>query len=59
MNENIRLCEGDKPVWYGIYVQLSGKDGKMEEIAGSIKKLEINEIMSIDILDYYPLPIIR
>ena len=25
----------------------------MEEIAGSIKKLEINEIMSIDILDYY------
>lgn len=53
LNVNIRLCEGDKPVWYGIYVQLSGKDGKMEEIAGSIKKLEINEIMSIDILDYY------
>ena len=25
----------------------------MEEIAGSIKKLEINEIMSIEILDYY------
>ena len=25
----------------------------MEEIAGSIKALEINEIMSIEILDYY------
>ena len=50
---NIRLCEGGKPVWYGIYVQLSGRDGKMEEIAGSIKALEINEIMSIEILDYY------
>ena len=36
-----------------IYVQLSGRDGKMEEIAGSIKALEINEIMSIEILDYY------
>ena len=53
MSVNIRLYEDGKPVWYGIYVQLSGRDGKMEEIAGSIKALEINEIMSIEILDYY------
>ena len=50
---NIRLCESGKPVWYGINVHLSGKSGKMEEVAGYVRVLETEEIMSLEIQDYY------
>lgn len=52
---NIRLCEEDgaTPVWYGVYVQLAGKSGKMEELAGYVRALETEEIMNLEIKDYY------
>lgn len=50
---NIRLCDKGNPVWYCIYVQLAEKDGKMSEIAGHIRELEFDEVMNIEILDYY------
>lgn len=52
---NIRLCEedGTTPVWYGVYVQLAGKNGKMEELAGYVRALETEEIMNLEIKDYY------
>lgn len=55
MSMNIRLCEEDgaTPVWYGVYVQLAGKNGKMEELAGYVRALETEEIMNLEIKDYY------
>lgn len=52
---NIRLCEieGATPVWYRIDVYLAGKNGKMEEVAGYIRTLETDEIMNLEIQDYY------
>lgn len=55
LSVNIRLCEieGATPVWYRIDVYLAGKNGKMEEVAGYIRTLETDEIMNLEIQDYY------
>lgn len=55
LSVNIRLCEieGAPPVWYCIDVHLAGKSGKMEEVAGYIRVLETDEIMNLEIQDYY------
>lgn len=55
LSVNIRLCEieGAPPVWYRIDVHLAGKNGKMEEVAGYIRVLETDEIMNLEIQDYY------
>ena len=55
LSVNIRLCEieGAPPVWYRINVHLAGKNGKMEEVAGYIRVLETDEIMNLEIQDYY------
>lgn len=55
LSVNIRLCEieGAPPVWYRIDVHLAGKSGKMEEVAGYIRVLETDEIMNLEIQDYY------
>ena len=55
LSVNIRLCEieGVPPVWYCIDVHLAGKSGKMEEVAGYIRVLETDEIMNLEIQDYY------
>lgn len=55
LSVNIRLCEieGVTPVWYRIDVHLAGKSGKMEEVAGYIRVLETDEIMNLEIQDYY------
>lgn len=55
LSVNIRLCEieGAPPVWYRIDVHLAGKSGKMEEVAGYIRVLETDEIINLEIQDYY------
>ncbi len=55
LSVNIRLCENDEtpPVWYRIDVHLAGKSGKMEELAGYVRTFETEEIMNIEIQDYY------
>lgn len=55
LSVNIRLCEieGAPPVWYRIDVHLAGKSEKMEEVAGYIRVLETDEIMNLEIQDYY------
>lgn len=50
---NIRLLSNNEPVWYCIEVHLAGKSGKMEELAGYVRELETEEIMSLEIQDYY------
>ncbi len=50
---NLRLCEEEVPVWYNITVHFRGSSEKMEELAGVIRKLSAQEIMNIEIQDYY------
>lgn len=50
---NLRLCEEEEPVWYNITVHFIGSSEKMEELAGVIRKLSTQEIMNIEIQDYY------
>ena len=50
---NLRLCEDETAEWYNITVHFKGSSGKMEELAGAIRKLSTQEIMNIEIQDYY------
>lgn len=49
----IRIMENDAPVWYCINLWLTGTDGRMNEVAGFIHRAAPEEIMQIEVMDYY------